>query len=44
MLEPVLNPPFPVTQFTPFLSRLLIPDILWASPKLREILRYTYIF
>ena len=27
---------------TPFLFRLTIPDILWASPELREILRSTY--
>ena len=27
---------------TPFLFRLTIPDILWASPELREILRSKY--
>ena len=39
---PDLEPPFPVTQFTPFLSRPPIPHILWASPELRETLRFTY--
>ena len=31
ILEPVLKPTLPFTQFTPFLCHLPIPDILWVS-------------